>query len=127
MAIALNLTLTLACPTFKNAWEDSNEQYFNHFDHPVCNVHDVGLPQLQGVTCIDLDLNLTMTDLEPRPWPSSTVQAEAYEGDSDYGHTDKKKFRWDRSVAKSQMRKGFLIYEEIRKYLVIYEEAVRYI
>ncbi len=29
-----------------------------------------------------------------------------------------------RSVAKSYMRKGFLIYEEKRKYLTIYEEAV---
>jgi hypothetical protein len=28
------------------------------------------------------------------------------------------------SVAKSSMRKGFLIYEEMRKYFVIYEEAV---
>ena len=28
------------------------------------------------------------------------------------------------SGAKSCMRKGFLIYEEMRKYLVIYEEAV---
>jgi hypothetical protein len=28
------------------------------------------------------------------------------------------------SVAKSYMRKGFLIYEKIRKYLTIYEEAV---
>jgi hypothetical protein len=28
------------------------------------------------------------------------------------------------SVAKSYMRKGFLIYEEMRKYLVIYVEAV---
>jgi hypothetical protein len=28
------------------------------------------------------------------------------------------------SVAKSYMRKGFLIYEEMRKYLIIYEEAV---
>jgi hypothetical protein len=28
------------------------------------------------------------------------------------------------AVAKSHMRKGFLIYEEMRKYLVIYEEAV---
>jgi hypothetical protein len=27
------------------------------------------------------------------------------------------------SVAKSYMRKGFLIYEEMRKYLLIYEEA----
>jgi hypothetical protein len=27
------------------------------------------------------------------------------------------------SVAKSYMRKGFLIYEEMRKYLTIYEEA----
>jgi hypothetical protein len=28
------------------------------------------------------------------------------------------------AVAKSNMRKGFLIYEEMHKYLVIYEEAV---
>ncbi len=28
------------------------------------------------------------------------------------------------AVAKSYMRKGFLIYEEVRKYLTIYEEAV---
>jgi hypothetical protein len=28
------------------------------------------------------------------------------------------------SVAKSYIRKGFLIYEEIPKYLIIYEEAV---
>jgi hypothetical protein len=28
------------------------------------------------------------------------------------------------AVAKSYMRKGFLIYEEMRKYLVTYEEAV---
>ncbi len=28
------------------------------------------------------------------------------------------------AVAKSYMRKGFLIYEEMRKYLVVYEEAV---
>ncbi len=27
-------------------------------------------------------------------------------------------------VAKSYMRKGFLIYEELRKYIVIYEKAV---
>ena len=31
------------------------------------------------------------------------------------------------SVAKSYMRKGFLIYEEIRKYLTIYEEAVSHL
>ncbi len=30
------------------------------------------------------------------------------------------------SVAKSYMRKGFLIYEEMRKYLTIYETAVIY-
>ncbi len=30
-------------------------------------------------------------------------------------------------VAKSFMRKGFLIYEEMRKYLTIYEEAVRHL
>jgi hypothetical protein len=33
-----------------------------------------------------------------------------------------RKFRWDQ-FAKSFMRKGFLIYEEMRKYLLIYEEA----
>ncbi len=31
------------------------------------------------------------------------------------------------AVAKSYMRKGFLIYEETRKYLSIYEEAVSHI
>ncbi len=31
------------------------------------------------------------------------------------------------SVAKSYMRKDFLIYEEMLKYLVIYEEAVSHI
>ncbi len=31
------------------------------------------------------------------------------------------------SVAKSYMRKAFLIYEEMRKYLTIFEEAVSHI
>ena len=31
------------------------------------------------------------------------------------------------AVAKSYMRKGFLIYEEMHKYLIIYEEAVSHI
>jgi hypothetical protein len=31
------------------------------------------------------------------------------------------------AVAKLYMRKGFLIYEEMRKYLAIYEEAVSHI
>ncbi len=31
------------------------------------------------------------------------------------------------AVAESSMRKGFLIYKEMRKYLVIYEEAVSHI
>jgi len=31
------------------------------------------------------------------------------------------------AVEKSYMRKGFLIYEEMRKYLVIYEGAVSHI
>jgi hypothetical protein len=31
------------------------------------------------------------------------------------------------AVAKSNMRKGFLIYEEMGKYLTVYEEAVRHI
>jgi hypothetical protein len=31
------------------------------------------------------------------------------------------------AVAKSYIRKGFLIYEEMRKYLTIYEEAVSHI
>jgi hypothetical protein len=35
---------------------------------------------------------------------------------------DIRKIRWE--VAKSYMRKGFLIYEEMRKYLVIDEDAV---
>ncbi len=49
-------------------------------------------------------------------------------------HTDKKKESFliykeiqMGSVAKSYMRKGFLIYEEMRKYLTIYEEAVGHI
>jgi hypothetical protein len=32
-----------------------------------------------------------------------------------------------RAVAKSYLRKGFLIYEEMRKYFPIYEEAVSHI
>ncbi len=36
-----------------------------------------------------------------------------------------RKFRW--SVVKSYLRKGFLIYEEMRKYLTTYEEAVSHI
>ncbi len=50
------------------------------------------------------------------------------------GHTDKKKKNFliykeiqMGAVAKSYMRKGFLIYQEMRKYLVIYEEAVSHI
>ncbi len=47
-------------------------------------------------------------------------------------HTDKKEKKifliykeiQTGAVAKSYMRKGFLIYEEMHKYLVIYEEAV---
>jgi hypothetical protein len=31
------------------------------------------------------------------------------------------------AVAQSYMRKGFLVYEEMRKYLVIYKEAVSHI
>jgi hypothetical protein len=31
------------------------------------------------------------------------------------------------SIAKSYMRKGFVVYEEMRKYLVIYEEAISHI
>jgi hypothetical protein len=31
------------------------------------------------------------------------------------------------AVAKSYMRKGFLIYEEMRKYFTIYEEAASYV
>ncbi len=37
-----------------------------------------------------------------------------------------RKFRME-LVAKSYMRKGFLIYEDMRKYLTIYEEAVSHI
>jgi hypothetical protein len=50
-------------------------------------------------------------------------------------HTDKKENKifliykeiQSGAVAKSYMRKGFLIYEEMHKYLVIYEEAVSHI
>ncbi len=50
-------------------------------------------------------------------------------------HTDKKEKKISLiykkiqmgAVAKSYMRKGFLIDEEMRKYLVIYEEAVSHI
>jgi hypothetical protein len=38
-----------------------------------------------------------------------------------------RRFRQTGAVAKSYMRKGFLIYEEMRKYLVIFEEAVSHI
>ncbi len=31
------------------------------------------------------------------------------------------------AVAKLYMKKGFLVYEEMRKYLVMYEEAVSHI
>ncbi len=31
------------------------------------------------------------------------------------------------AVAKSHMRKGFLIYEEMRKYFTVYEETVSHI
>jgi hypothetical protein len=37
------------------------------------------------------------------------------------------KFRVEHAVAKSFMRKGFLIYEEMRKYFPIHEEAVSHI
>jgi hypothetical protein len=51
------------------------------------------------------------------------------------GYTDKKenqiflKYKeiQNGEVAKSYMRKGFLIHEELRKYLTIYEEAVSHI
>jgi hypothetical protein len=47
-------------------------------------------------------------------------------------YTEKKKFLVYKkiqlgSVAKSYMRKGFLINEEMRKYLTIYEEAFNHI
>ncbi len=50
-------------------------------------------------------------------------------------HTDKKENKifliykeiQSGAVAKSFMRKGFLIYEEMRKYFPIYEEAVSHI
>ncbi len=50
-------------------------------------------------------------------------------------HTDKKEKKiflinkeiQNEAVAKSYMRKGFLIYEEMRKYLTIYEEAISHI
>jgi hypothetical protein len=47
-------------------------------------------------------------------------------------YTDKKNFLIYKeiqtgAVAKSYMRKGFLIYEEMRKYLVTFEEPVSHI
>jgi hypothetical protein len=53
----------------------------------------------------------------------------------DYTCTDKKEKKisliykeiLSGAVAKSYMRKGFLIYEEMRKYFPIYEEAVSHI
>jgi hypothetical protein len=50
-------------------------------------------------------------------------------------YTDKKEYKifliykeiHSGGVAKSYMRKGFLIYEEMRKYLPIYEKAVSHI
>jgi hypothetical protein len=50
-------------------------------------------------------------------------------------YTDKKEYQvfliykefQNKAVAKSFMRKGFLIYEIMRKYLTIYEEAVSHI
>jgi hypothetical protein len=38
-----------------------------------------------------------------------------------------RKFRWERLQSHTYMRKGFLIYEEMRKYLVIHEEAISHI
>jgi hypothetical protein len=54
---------------------------------------------------------------------------------SSTSHTDKKENKifliYEKipsgAVAKSYMRKGFLIYEEMRKYFPIYEEAVSHI
>ncbi len=51
---------------------------------------------------------------------------------SSLSHTDKKenlifliyKEIQNGAIAKSYMRKGFLIYEEMRKYLAMYEEVV---
>ncbi len=43
--------------------------------------------------------------------------------DENFPHTLYKEIQYV-AVAKSYMRKGFLIYEEIRKYLTIYVEAV---
>jgi hypothetical protein len=56
-------------------------------------------------------------------------------GDCDQPYTDKKenlifliyKEIQSGAVAKSYMRKGFLIYEEMRKYFPIHEEAISYI
>jgi hypothetical protein len=38
-----------------------------------------------------------------------------------------RKFRHERLQSHTYVRKGFLIYEEMRKYLVIFEEAVSHI
>ncbi len=64
-------------------------------------------------------------------WGPATVRSPV----STWVHTDKKenlifliyKEIQMGAVAKSYMKKGFLIYEEMRKHLVIYEEAVSHI
>jgi hypothetical protein len=53
-------------------------------------------------------------------WVSSTLKKE-----NQIFHIDKEIQR--EAVAKSYMRKVFLIYEEMRKYFPIYEEAVSHI
>ncbi len=65
---------------------------------------------------------------------SAAVISQQYEGLGG-SYTDKKEnqiFLIDKEiqsggVAKSYMRKGFLIYEETGKYFTIYEEVVRHI
>jgi hypothetical protein len=64
---------------------------------------------------------------KPRPFQWDHLQTDIY--------TDKKENKIfliykefkSGAVAKSYMRKGFIIYEEMRKYFPIYEEAVSHI
>jgi hypothetical protein len=64
-----------------------------------------------------------------------SLQAQLKIREGQGGHTDKKENKiflinkeiQSGAVAKSYMKKGFLIHEEMRKYLVIYEEAVSHL
>jgi hypothetical protein len=68
-------------------------------------------------------------------WPFSLCSLKVLYGQCGASYTDKKENKilliykeiQISGVAKSHMRKGFQIYEEMRKYLVIYEKAISHI